>query len=75
MRIMVTRGTGPMGLDPDWAEHPSRVVLVEPLVVPSSESLPLRHRRDLRAHRARHGCHVGRGRESGELLDEPARIA
>ena len=38
VRIMVTRGTGPMGLDPDLAEHPSRVVLVEPLVVPSSES-------------------------------------
>jgi branched-chain amino acid aminotransferase len=33
-RAMVTRGTGPVALDPDLAEHPSHVVFVEPLVVP-----------------------------------------
>jgi branched-chain amino acid aminotransferase len=38
VRVMITRGTGPMGLDPDLAEHPSRVVLVEPLVSPSLEA-------------------------------------
>ncbi len=32
VRIMLTRGTGPLGLDPDLAERPNRVVLVEPLV-------------------------------------------
>jgi branched-chain amino acid aminotransferase len=38
VRIMVTRGTGPLGLDPDLAEKPSRVVLVEPFVPPPSEA-------------------------------------
>jgi len=31
VRVMLTRGSGPMGLDPDLAGSPSRVVLVEPL--------------------------------------------
>jgi branched-chain amino acid aminotransferase len=35
---MLTRGTGPLGLDPDLAEKPSRVVLVEPFVPPSDEA-------------------------------------
>jgi len=38
VRVMVTRGTGPMGLDPDLAENPSRIVFVEPLVAPPRES-------------------------------------
>src|SRR5882672_4960419 len=38
VRVMITRGTGPLGLDPDLAEHPSRVVLVEPLVAPPLEA-------------------------------------
>jgi len=38
VRVMVTRGTGPLGLDPDLAEKPSRVVLVEPFVPPSPEA-------------------------------------
>jgi branched-chain amino acid aminotransferase len=38
IRVMVTRGAGPMGLDPDLAERPSRVVLVEPLVPPARSS-------------------------------------
>jgi branched-chain amino acid aminotransferase len=37
VRVMLTRGSGPMGLDPDLAETPSRVILVEPLVAPSAE--------------------------------------
>jgi branched-chain amino acid aminotransferase len=37
VRVMVTRGTGPMGLDPDLAESPNRVVFVEPLVAPPRE--------------------------------------
>jgi branched-chain amino acid aminotransferase len=37
-RIMLTRGTGPLGLDPDLAEKPSRVILVEPYVPPSAET-------------------------------------
>ncbi len=36
-RIMVTRGAGPLGLDPASATHPSRVILVEPLVLPKDE--------------------------------------
>jgi branched-chain amino acid aminotransferase len=38
VRVMVTRGTGPMGLDPDLAHSPSRVVFVEPLAMPPRES-------------------------------------
>ena len=38
VRIMLTRGTGPLGLDPDLAEKPNRVVLVEPFVPPPSEA-------------------------------------
>jgi branched-chain amino acid aminotransferase len=33
-RVMLTRGTGPLGLDTDLARDPSRVVFVEPLVTP-----------------------------------------
>jgi branched-chain amino acid aminotransferase len=38
IRVMLTRGTGPMGLDPDLAEAPTRIVFVEPLVPPSEQS-------------------------------------
>ena len=34
VRVVVTRGTGPLSLDPHTATHPLRVVLVEPLVMP-----------------------------------------
>jgi branched-chain amino acid aminotransferase len=34
VRVMLTRGTGPLSLDPDTAAHPNRIVFVEPLVVP-----------------------------------------
>jgi branched-chain amino acid aminotransferase len=37
IRVMLTRGTGPLGLDPDLAENPSRVVLVEPFAPPAPE--------------------------------------
>jgi branched-chain amino acid aminotransferase len=29
-RIMITRGSGPLGLDPALAQHPTRVILIEP---------------------------------------------
>jgi len=38
IRVMITRGTGPMGLDPDLAEAPNRIVFVEPLVGPTPEA-------------------------------------
>lgn len=38
IRVMLTRGTGPMGLDPDLAEAPNRIVFVEPLVAPTAEA-------------------------------------
>jgi branched-chain amino acid aminotransferase len=31
VRVMLTRGSGPLGLDPSKAAHPLRVILVEPL--------------------------------------------
>jgi branched-chain amino acid aminotransferase len=38
VRVMLTRGTGPLGLDPDLAERPNRVIFVEPLVPPPPEA-------------------------------------
>jgi len=35
IRVMVTRGKGPLGLDPDLADHPTRVVIVAPLIPPT----------------------------------------
>ncbi len=37
IRVMVTRGSAPLGLDPLPAEHPLRVILVAPLATPSAE--------------------------------------
>jgi branched-chain amino acid aminotransferase len=45
VRVMVTRGTGPLGLDTALAEGPRRVILVEPLKLPPPE----RYRRGLTA--------------------------
>jgi branched-chain amino acid aminotransferase len=38
VRIVVTRGSGPLSLDPDTAEHPLRVVLVETVTPPPPEA-------------------------------------
>jgi branched-chain amino acid aminotransferase len=38
VRIVVTRGSGPLSLDPDTAEHPLRVVLVEAVTPPPPEA-------------------------------------
>jgi branched-chain amino acid aminotransferase len=38
IRIMVTRGRGELGLDPDLAENPTRVVIVSPLKTPPAEA-------------------------------------
>jgi branched-chain amino acid aminotransferase len=38
VRIVVTRGSGPLSLDPDTARDPLRVVLVEPLTAPGREA-------------------------------------
>lgn len=36
-RIMLTRGSGPLGLDTELAEHALRVILIEPLTPPPPE--------------------------------------
>jgi branched-chain amino acid aminotransferase len=38
VRLVVTRGTGPLSLDPDTAERPLRVIIVEPVVPPPREA-------------------------------------
>jgi branched-chain amino acid aminotransferase len=38
VRVVVTRGSGPLTLDPDTAGRPLRVVLVEPVVPPRREA-------------------------------------
>lgn len=37
VRVVVTRGTGPLTYDPSTATHPLRVIIVAPLTVPPSE--------------------------------------
>jgi len=34
VRVQITRGIGPLGLDPSFARHPTRVILVEPISLP-----------------------------------------
>ncbi len=41
VRVVVTRGSGPLSLDPDTATHPLRVILVEPVAPPSREAYRL----------------------------------
>ncbi len=38
VRIVLTRGRGPLSLDPDTATHPLRVILVEPVVPPPRDA-------------------------------------
>jgi branched-chain amino acid aminotransferase len=38
VRIMITRGSGPLSIDPDTARRPLRVILVEPVNVPKREA-------------------------------------
>jgi branched-chain amino acid aminotransferase len=38
VRLVVTRGSGPLSLDPDTAMHPLRVLIVEPVVPPPREA-------------------------------------
>ena len=38
VRVVVTRGSGPLSLDPDTATHPLRVILVEPVVPPARDA-------------------------------------
>jgi branched-chain amino acid aminotransferase len=37
-RVMITRGSGPLGLDPALAQHPQRIILVEPFEPPPPEA-------------------------------------
>jgi len=37
VRLMITRGQGPLGLDPALAERPLRVIIVQPLQAPPAE--------------------------------------
>jgi branched-chain amino acid aminotransferase len=37
VRVVVTRGAGPLGLDTDLAERPTRVTLVHPLTLPPAQ--------------------------------------
>jgi branched-chain amino acid aminotransferase len=38
VRLVLTRGSGPLSLDPDSASHPLRVLYVEPVVAPPREA-------------------------------------
>ncbi|MGA2448138.1 MAG: aminotransferase class IV [Polyangiaceae bacterium] len=38
VRILLTRGVGPLSIDPDSAIRPTRIVFVEPLTVPAREA-------------------------------------
>jgi branched-chain amino acid aminotransferase len=62
-RIMITRGSGPVGLDPALAAAPLRAILVEPLLTPPKELYQNGSRvitvRTERASDAAHGAKVG----------------
>ena len=62
-RLMLSRGAGPLGLDPSLAVRPLRVILVEPLVLPAAESyrdgVAVVTVRTERAADAAHGAKVG----------------
>ncbi len=62
-RLMLSRGAGPLGLDPSLAVRPLRVILVEPLVLPAAESyrdgVAVVTVRTARAADAAHGAKVG----------------
>jgi branched-chain amino acid aminotransferase len=38
LRVVITRGSGPLSLDPETATHPLRVILVEPVTPPSRDA-------------------------------------
>jgi branched-chain amino acid aminotransferase len=38
LRVVITRGSGPLSLDPDTARHPLRVILVEPVTPPPRDA-------------------------------------
>jgi branched-chain amino acid aminotransferase len=62
-RVMLTRGAGPMGLDPSLALKPTRVILVEPLTPPGlavyRDGVSVITTRAQRASDAAHGAKVG----------------
>lgn len=63
VRVMLTRGSGPLGLDPGLALAPLRVILIEPLKVLASEiyrdGVSVIAIRTQRAGDAAHGAKVG----------------
>jgi branched-chain amino acid aminotransferase len=63
VRVMISRGSGPLGLDASLATHPLRVVLIEPLkLLPSSmyrDGVSVITQRTERAGDAAHGAKVG----------------
>jgi branched-chain amino acid aminotransferase len=63
VRIMLSRGMGPLGLDPSAAVAPLRVILVEPLQTPASalyrDGVAVISVRTERAADAAHGAKVG----------------
>jgi branched-chain amino acid aminotransferase len=63
VRVMLTRGSGPMGLDPGLAGEPCRVILVEPLTPPSAQQylrgISVRCVQTVRASDAAHSAKVG----------------
>jgi branched-chain amino acid aminotransferase len=62
-RAMLTRGSGPLGLDPALAGAPLRVILVEPLTLPAAglyrDGVAVITLRMVRAADAAHGAKVG----------------
>jgi branched-chain amino acid aminotransferase len=63
VRVMITRGTGPLGLDPAHVMRPSRVIFIEPLlplpVAMYRDGVSVITYRTERASDAAHGAKVG----------------
>jgi branched-chain amino acid aminotransferase len=75
---MLTRGSGPIGLDPEVAQTPLRVVIIEPLTAPSAElyrrGIKARSVQTVRAADAAHSAKLGNYLASALALRE-ARAA
>ena len=63
VRVMITRGVGPLGLDPAHVTHPLRIVFIEPLtplpVAMYRDGVSVITHRTERASDAAHGAKVG----------------
>ena len=72
VRLMLTRGTGPMGLDPALADTPLRVVFVQPLKMPPAQDTEVEFRSKIDGcmHACGHDTHTAMLSTAARVLSE-----